>query len=1201
MVRPGFYLRALALVVCACALAQPLHASTVLFRTDAQLVSLSERVIHGRVVAQRAARGGPRGQSIYTVTAIQINEDLTGVAGESVEVWELGGTLDGEFMYVGGAVEYRIGEEVLVCLERGPMGLRSVAMGFSKFDVLREANGDRALRRNLANTEVIGGSVARERTLSEFKALASLLTGRSAVAGLDPDRPADVTSRVTQPFTLLGGGPGYRWKEADNGTPLIWYQNSSAPNPLLSGNGVAEVQNALAAWTAPTSASIILQYGGTTLQSAADGPWSGIPSNSSVITYEDPDNEISGSTLAIGGGWGASGAGGTVNGNTFHAFTRGYIIFQNAADLGSSYRQSLGFTRVLEHEVGHAIGLGHTQTDGTVSNPTGNIMYPSCCHTATPLPPAIGPDDLAGLNFIYPSGAQPCTFSINPTSASAAAAGGSGSVSLSTQAGCSWSASAISSHLSVSPTGGTGSRTLTYTVGANSSTVTRSGTLSIAGKTFTVNQAAAPCTYSISPSAATISASGGTGSVSISAPSGCSWTSSSQSGFLSFVSSSSGSGNGSVTYNVQSNGVSARAGTLTIAGRTFSVSQLGTGPTVALDRSALNFGATLSGASATFQTSTQTIRLSQSSGPAVNWTASSNQPWLTVSPTSGSGARQLTIGVNPNNLSVPSTLTGSVTLTLANAANFAPPITVSLRTMHTGASVAPIGVIDTPNNMASGVVGAIPVTGWAVDDVEVAMVNVCRAPIAGEVAGVDGRCSNSAQFFLGEAVFVDGARPDVNTSFSTFPRSTRGGWGFMLLTNMLPNQGNGTYTLYAHAVDRELHSTLIGSRTISCANAQSAKPFGAIDTPAQGGVASGSNYLNFGWALTPQPKTIPTNGSTITVFVDGVSLGHPTYNNYRSDIASLFPGYKNTDGAVGFLPIDTTALADGLHTIAWTVTDDQNATEGIGSRYFSVLNSSGGVTAAIEASSAATAAAGLESIASLPIEPAAILGRRGWAPDAPWRSYGVGPSGRVVVRAEEVGRLELRLPRTAGSTIAGYLQSGADLEPLPVGSKLDPATGTFTWSPGVGFVGTYDLVFVRTEQGNPVSRQNVRVVLQAKGSGFVGPQIVIDTPKQQQDVPQPFLLAGWAADLHSNADTGISAVHAWAYPLAGGPPTFLGGASYGGTRPDVAAVHGDQFRDSGFGLYVQGLIPGNYDVAVFAWSTELGDFLPARVVRLTVR
>ena len=75
----------------------------------------------------------------------------------------------------------------------------------------------------------------------------------------------------------------------------------------------------------------------------------------------------------------------------------------------------------------------------------------------------------------------------------------------------------------------------------------------------------------------------------------------------------------------------------------------------------------------------------------------------------------------------------------------------------------------------------------------------------------------------------------------------------------------------------------------------------------------------------------------------------------------------------------------------------------------------------------------------------------------------------------------------------------------------------------------------------------------------------------------------------------------WAYPLTGGAPVFLGTATYGGARPDVAAVHGDQFRDSGFGVLVQGLPPGNYDLAVFAWSGVSGGFVPAQVVRVTAR
>ena len=60
--------------------------------------------------------------------------------------------------------------------------------------------------------------------------------------------------------------------------------------------------------------------------------------------------------------------------------------------------------------------------------------------------------------------------------------------------------------------------------------------------------------------------------------------------------------------------------------------------------------------------------------------------------------------------------------------------------------------------------------------------------------------------------------------------------------------------------------------------------------------ASGASFVNFGWALTPQPKLIPIDGSTITVLVDGASIGTVDYNHERPDIEALFPGFQNTAG-----------------------------------------------------------------------------------------------------------------------------------------------------------------------------------------------------------------------------------------------------------------------------------------------------------------
>jgi len=236
-----------------------------------------------------------------------------------------------------------------------------------------------------------------------------------------------------------------------------------------------------------------------------------------------------------------------------------------------------------------------------------------------------------------------------------------------------------------------------------------------------------------------------------------------------------------------------------------------------------------------------------------------------------------------------------------------------------------------------------------------------------------------------------------------------------------------------------------------------------------------------------------------------------------------------------------------------------------------------------------------------PLDGAVLAGRRGWDLSAPYQAFAPEASGHVVIRSEEVNRVELTLGDAAGARYTGYLRTGEGLAPLPIGLQLDATTGVFTWAPGVGFVGAYDLLFVRSAGAHAVARQEVRVMLAPKGSGLVGPQVVIDAPRSLQDVAQPFVLGGWAADLNTIDGTGIATVHAWAYPLAGGLPVFLGATSYGGARPDVAAVYGEQFRDSGFGLVVQGLGHGHYDLAVFAWSTEAAGFAPAKVVRVTVR
>lgn len=463
-------------------------AATVLYRTDSELIRAADRIVRGQVVSVRVEE--EPGGGIYTITTLSVLEDYSGAPDRLVEIRELGGATPTRFLYVEGAATYEPGSEVLVMLERTRGGrFRSMSMAMSKFDVIPSPDGDPILLRNMDGVAVApgGGPVTRVLRLSTLRALARLERGVAAV-----QQPAVVSGaplQASDSFTLLrfGNGLGVRWTEPDTGVPVRWYRDTSAPSPLATGaDGSAEIQTALAAWSTPSQTSLRLTYNGGTNQDPY-GPWPALGgSGAGVVFFEDPNDEIAGNVLAIGGGGGTSGDGGTVNGTTFNRFTYGFVIMQNAAALGANFRQSQDFARVLEHEVGHAIGLGHTPTDGSVATPQANIMYPSCCSSQTPVAPALGPDDLAGLTFIYPAAA--CTYSVTPASVQLPSPGGGFSLSVSTAAGCQWSVQALPSWIT-GPTGArSGPGTVTLTAAANTAIQDRSATLTVASRAVPVTQ-----------------------------------------------------------------------------------------------------------------------------------------------------------------------------------------------------------------------------------------------------------------------------------------------------------------------------------------------------------------------------------------------------------------------------------------------------------------------------------------------------------------------------------------------------------------------------------------------------------------------------------------------------------------------------------------------------------------------------------------
>jgi hypothetical protein len=182
-----------------------------------------------------------------------------------------------------------------------------------------------------------------------------------------------------------------------------------------------------------------------------------------------------------------------------------------------------------------------------------------------------------------------CASTISATGQDFPASGGTGTVQVSSGQGCGWSAASQTSWITIaSGANGSGNGAVSFSVAASDGPM-RTGTLSIAGHTFTVTQASG-CTYSIAPAGANVPSSGGVADVQVTSGAGCTWNATSNAEWISIQSGAAGSGSGQVRVQVGASTGPQRSGTATIAGRPFTVTQ-GSGCTFALTSTSANIPA----------------------------------------------------------------------------------------------------------------------------------------------------------------------------------------------------------------------------------------------------------------------------------------------------------------------------------------------------------------------------------------------------------------------------------------------------------------------------------------------------------------------------------------------------------------------------------------------------------------------------------
>jgi uncharacterized repeat protein (TIGR03803 family) len=211
----------------------------------------------------------------------------------------------------------------------------------------------------------------------------------------------------------------------------------------------------------------------------------------------------------------------------------------------------------------------------------GPVHYTVAANTSTN--EQVGTMTIAGQTFTVTesgttSSSGSCAFTLSPLSIDIVAKGGNKTISVkSKNKECSWTAfSGDPSFIFITKgSSGTNNGAAVLAVATNPEAVARTGTVSIAEQTVTVVQQAAKCAFALDTNAVTFTSEGGTGSVAVSANGGaCAWKVVNKAKFVTITSASEFTGDGTVTYNVETNSTTrALNGTLTIAGKTYKVTQ----------------------------------------------------------------------------------------------------------------------------------------------------------------------------------------------------------------------------------------------------------------------------------------------------------------------------------------------------------------------------------------------------------------------------------------------------------------------------------------------------------------------------------------------------------------------------------------------------------------------------------------------------
>jgi hypothetical protein len=347
--------------------ALPAAATTYRMMSDRDLTDQA-----GVVAAVRVVGAGPASRHAATDYVVEVDEVLKGsLPASTVVVRVVGGTgSQGIGLKIWGAPTFTVGERAILFLlpeSDGTYGIVHLMLG--AFHERPTLDGRKVAIRDLSEARAVGEPGPE--LYRDFRSFSSWILDR----GLGFDRPADYllpagTAAVRNGFEKFAflmdvTGAADRWFHFDQGRGIDWRVFEGGQPGLGLDDSIAAFRIALQTWNDDPRTDVRYNYVGTTSADAGFDYYDGV----NAIVFEDPHRDglhavpgsftcPAGGVIAVGGPWfySVTRAYGTY---TVHESVEADVITNDGTECLFRGNRTVA-EEVFTHEVGHSLGLGHT-------------------------------------------------------------------------------------------------------------------------------------------------------------------------------------------------------------------------------------------------------------------------------------------------------------------------------------------------------------------------------------------------------------------------------------------------------------------------------------------------------------------------------------------------------------------------------------------------------------------------------------------------------------------------------------------------------------------------------------------------------------------------------------------------------------------------------------------------------------------------